>query len=34
MFKTVELPTGVANLTPGLANVDGDTLTLKQKFSE
>ena len=31
MFQTVQLPAGIANLTTGLANVDGDTLTLKQR---
>jgi len=27
MLQTVQLPTGVANLATGLANVDRDTLT-------
>ena len=29
MLETVELPAGVTNLTAGLADVNGDTLTLK-----
>jgi hypothetical protein len=28
MFQAVELPAGIANLDTGLANVDGDALTL------
>ena len=28
MLKAVELPTGVTNLATGLADVDGDALTL------
>ena len=28
MLEAVELPAGIANLAAGLANVDGDTLTL------
>ena len=31
MFQTVELPAGIADLHPGLSNVDGDTLTLKER---
>ena len=31
MFKAVELPAGVSNLATGLADVDGDTLTLGKK---
>ena len=31
MLKAVELPTGVANLATGLADVDGDALTLGKK---
>ena len=29
VLETVELPAGVTNLTAGLADVNGDTLTLK-----
>ena len=32
MLEAVELPAGVANLAAGLANVDGDALTLEQKL--
>ena len=28
MLEAVELPAGIANLAAGLANMDGDTLTL------
>lgn len=31
MFQAVQLPTSVSNLNPGLANVDRDTLTLRNK---
>jgi hypothetical protein len=31
MLQAVELPAGIANLATGLANVDGDALTLKRK---
>ena len=31
VLQAVELPTGIANLHPSLSNVDGDTLTLKEK---
>jgi len=27
MLQTIEFPAGVANLTPGLTDVDGDALT-------
>ena len=30
MLKAVELPTGVSNLATGLADVDGDALTLRK----
>ena len=30
MFKTVQLPAGIANLDTSLANMDGDALTLKR----
>ena len=33
MLKAVELPTGIADLASGLANVDGDALTLEGKLS-
>ena len=32
MLQTIEFPAGVANLTPGLTDVDGDALTLKQRY--
>ena len=31
MFQAVQLPTSVSNLNPGLANVDRDTFTLRNK---
>ena len=31
MLKAVELPAGITNLDSGLANVDGDTLTLQEE---
>ena len=31
MLQTVELPTSIANLHPSLPNVDGDTLTLRER---
>ena len=31
MLQTVELPAGIADLHSGLSNVDGDTLTLKDR---
>ena len=31
MFQTVQFPAGIANLDASLANVDGDTLTLRMK---
>ena len=33
MLKAVKLPAGIANLASGLANVNGDALTLKLKDS-
>ena len=32
MLQAVELPAGIANLATGLANVDGDALTLEKKI--
>ena len=32
MFQAVQLPTSVSNLNPGLANMDRDTLTLRDKI--
>jgi hypothetical protein len=34
MLQAVELPAGVANLTAGLPDVDGDALALKCKVQE
>ena len=31
VLQTVELPTGITNLAPGLANVDRDTFSLNIK---
>ena len=34
MLEAVELPAGVAHLATGLANMDGDALTLKGKVKK
>ena len=31
MFQAIKFPTGIAHLATGLANMDGDALTLKWK---
>ena len=33
MLQAVQLPAGVANLNPGLTNVDRDALTLKRRIN-